>query len=172
MSNRFSPPVARTASLRRLVAQRRWDLFSLWWKYASDATSLDSSDMAEISALKVFMDELEDETKTGLRNPLPKLDKTGASPFFYRSRDPTILVGGVESGWSTDFVEKVNVRLSAQVLQPEDYGSSVPVSDKLVPFQPLVSASLSWESKDVSLVITTLLNEFYTLESRLDPSCT
>ncbi|KAI8207723.1 hypothetical protein K4K52_002066, partial [Colletotrichum sp. SAR 10_76] len=171
-------------AVKRLIAQRRWDLFSLWWKYVSDATSLDSSNIArdkaakskdkvtplvaQISALKVFMDELEKEIMKGLGDPLLKQAKTGASPFFYRSRDPTILVGGIESGWSTDFVDKVNVRLSAQVLQPEDYGSSVPVSDKLVSFQQLVSTSLSGESKDVSSVMNTLLSEFYTLESRRD----
>lgn len=81
----------------------------------------------------VLMNKLKGDAETGLKNPLLQLAKTGASPFFYRSRDPTILVGGIESGWSTDFMEKVNVRLAAQVLQPDDYGSSVPPSDKLVP---------------------------------------
>ncbi|KAM0360388.1 hypothetical protein ACHAPK_009116 [Fusarium culmorum] len=171
-------------TVKRLIAQRQWDLFSLWWKYVSDATSLDNSDVAkdkaakskekvtplvaQISALKVVMDALQTDTTTGLKDPLLKLAKTGASPFFYRSRDPTILVGGIESGWSIDFVEKVNVRLAAQVLQPEDYGASVPDSDRLVSFQQLMSASLSKESKDVSFVMDTLLNEFYTLESRFD----
>ncbi|KAJ1323712.1 hypothetical protein MN608_10957 [Microdochium nivale] len=41
--------------------------------------------------------------------------KTATMPFFYKGRDPTALVGGIGSGWPTDFLKDVLVRLVGQV---------------------------------------------------------
>ncbi|KAF5723997.1 hypothetical protein FMUND_1318 [Fusarium mundagurra] len=44
--------------------------------------------------------------------------KNGTDPFFYRARDPTVLLVGTDSGWPTDFNDSVNVRIPLQTVSP------------------------------------------------------
>ncbi|KAF9774732.1 hypothetical protein IL306_007248 [Fusarium sp. DS 682] len=40
--------------------------------------------------------------------------KLGARPAFYQQRDPTLVVGGVQSGWEPDYLDSLLVRLESQ----------------------------------------------------------
>lgn len=113
----------------RLARQRRWDMFSLWWKYVSDVSNKDrpsknptynsqATDLAtRISQMQSFITTLRRQVEDKRKQNTPlATSKTGTLPFFYRARDPTLLVGGVESGWPVDFSSNVSVRLPVQTV--------------------------------------------------------
>ncbi|KAG5793143.1 hypothetical protein H9Q69_007802 [Fusarium xylarioides] len=120
---------------RKGAEQYRWDMFSLWWKYVTDVTNKDDDDVNRqyqakvktisdrLGELNVHMEVLdakitvmkeegqaEGGTLQGVRN--------GTEPFFYRARDPTVLLGGVDSGWPIDFNDSVKVRIPPQTVSP------------------------------------------------------
>lgn len=136
-------------SCNRMLQQKHWDMFSLWWKYVSDVSNkdrnigqnqkfkADSESLANIiTALQKQLDFLkavikkllpDSETPWAAEDP-PNLlagAKSGTRPFFYRAHDPTVLVGGVESGWPVDYLDKLAVRVPSQTVNQEG-GSGLP----------------------------------------------
>lgn len=114
----------------RLADQWRWDMFSTWWKFVSTvsnkedgntATKNEADDIAHrlknlnkcISDLELWLQDRLDAADGLLADA-----KSGVLPFYYRAKDPTMLVGGVESGWPTDFADNVSVRLPVQTVAP------------------------------------------------------
>ncbi|KAK3944842.1 hypothetical protein QBC46DRAFT_350202 [Diplogelasinospora grovesii] len=116
----------------RLARQRRWEMFSLWWKYVSDVSNKDrpsqnpayrskAADLStRVAQLQKFTADLRAQVqkKTGEGTLLANA-KTGTKPHFYRARDPTMLIGGVEPGWPSDFSSNVSVRLPVQTVVPD-----------------------------------------------------
>ncbi|PHH93131.1 hypothetical protein CDD83_511 [Cordyceps sp. RAO-2017] len=118
------------------VRQYRWDMFSLWWKYVSDASNQTSqkneefkglaSDLA--SRIKGFanrIEQLQDKVKEllgpqGVSDNVLATAKPASVPVFYRANDPTVLVGGIMSGWPTDYLDKVFVRAPFQTIAAKD----------------------------------------------------
>lgn len=136
-------------SCQRAAQQYRWEMFSCWWKYVSDVSNKqDDANNREVKDKVIKMAEriskLRDRIKflqgqideflhpsfltqvqhAPSRNVLENA-KTGTLPFYYRAIDPTVLIGGIESGWPSDYLEKVSVRLPAQVVKP---AQPIPVS--------------------------------------------
>ncbi|KAL7276585.1 hypothetical protein RUND412_000427 [Rhizina undulata] len=112
----------------RTVKRLRWDMFSWWWKYVSDSDKNNpvhgdykkiSSDLtARLNKLLLCQTELEEKVES-LRKEIPQA-KPGVLPSVYQQRDPTLLVGGIESGWPHDYLDKLNVRLDTQIITGTD----------------------------------------------------
>lgn len=120
---------------RFAMTQYRWDMFSLWWKYISDAGNDGNNpaapdffnkteDLSEhISRLKERMEELQHKIDIMLDPParikeknLLATAKPASMPSYCRANNPTVLIGGIESGWPTDYLDKVSVRAPYQVI--------------------------------------------------------
>lgn len=104
----------------RTVARLQWDMFSLWWKYVSEIDHTSDPQLAQevaaltkrVNGLKTSMDALGQEIE-GLKFPLAK---PGVMPPVFQQRDPTLVVGGVESGWPHDYLDKLAVRLAPEIV--------------------------------------------------------
>lgn len=138
------------------IQQYRWDMFSLWWKYMSDVgnssdslTSPKNSDYKRkakdlfehisgvndrIVALEAKMDDLL-HPKDGKKNLLATA-KPASMPVFYKANDPTVLIGGIESGWPLDYLDKVSIRAPFQTIIAK--GGSPGLPDSLKAFFALL----------------------------------
>jgi len=141
----------------RAATQYRWDMFSLWWEYATDVADKNptsasnkayltkANDIAtDIDNIQTYISDLRDhiESLVGNNDALKK----STLPFYYRARDPTVLLGGIPSGWPEDFSDNVDVRLSVQCVAsstppPEDLINLVPMIESTFPEAPLAAAS-------------------------------
>ncbi|TWU71092.1 hypothetical protein ED733_002782 [Metarhizium rileyi] len=159
---------------RRLADQWRWDMFSTWWKFVSTVSNKADGDEKTKADADAISQRLQDLTKcisaleTQLENRLHTTDqvladaKSGASQFYYRAKDPTLLVGGVDSGWPTDFSKNIPVRLPVQTATP-----STPSSSSLPPALSSLIAAIQ-----AVLPVTAaspLLTEFYALQPSQQP---
>ncbi|ORY12601.1 hypothetical protein BCR34DRAFT_600494 [Clohesyomyces aquaticus] len=118
----------RLDGLERQLSQKRWDLFSEWWKYVSDKTNIKRATQgdyskrvvdlkSEIAALVSIADqELRPDLKKALENPSYK--RVLQSPFYTR-REPTLCIAGIDSGWPKDFLDALPVRLHHQITAPK-----------------------------------------------------
>ncbi|GAO17330.1 uncharacterized protein UV8b_05560 [Ustilaginoidea virens] len=111
------------ASLRAMVRLRK-DMFSLWWQCVTDPLSGEKENTYKglVSELEKRFNKLEATMKacdTTIQDKLAVVGqkvKPGAAATFYQQRDPTLLVGGVNSGWQPDYLDKLLVRLDEQTL--------------------------------------------------------
>ncbi|KAK3689754.1 hypothetical protein B0T22DRAFT_403811 [Podospora appendiculata] len=110
----------------RTTARLRWELFAAWWKVVTSPKKDHDPDSSKtlveglqdrIEALVTRRGELEKEI-TDLAGPDETKRKVqpGARPPFYQQRDPTLLVGGVRSGWPLDYLDELQIRLESQVV--------------------------------------------------------
>ncbi|KAK3320291.1 hypothetical protein B0T19DRAFT_493319 [Cercophora scortea] len=110
----------------RTTARLRWELFAEWWKVVTSPKKDHDPDNTKtlvkglqdrIEALVTRRDELEKEIKD-LAGPDETKRKVqpGARPPFYQQRDPTLLVGGVKSGWPLDYLDELQIRLESQTV--------------------------------------------------------
>ncbi|KIX05658.1 uncharacterized protein Z518_03630 [Rhinocladiella mackenziei CBS 650.93] len=122
----------------RKLKQRRWDLFSEWWKYVSDKSNINESKEAEfkqrvqalqadisgtahgleplLASLRARIAELSGGSTGEANDSLYKRTKL---PSFYTRKEPTICVAGVDSGWPADFMDRLQVRLDSQFKSDE-----------------------------------------------------
>ncbi|KAJ8107184.1 hypothetical protein ONZ43_g6815 [Nemania bipapillata] len=171
------------------MKQYRWNMFSLWWKFMSDVgNSGDETNddtvakmnaskaavealSAKIDGLQSRMGELQDEINSLLAPPddgsenLLATAKPASLPVFYRANDPTVLIGGIPSGWPLDYLDKVAVRSQFQTISVED-ASSLP--DDFQKFSTLLQDRLPAVLK---APINALVTEFYAIQpgSNSDP---
>lgn len=164
-------------SCNRTCRQHRWDMFSLWWKYVSDVGNKDrqKSDPVfkeqtgklydQITALQVRIDKLQDHIQASLPEATEnapdglKNAKSGTIPFFYRARDPTLLVGGIDSGWPSDYLDNVTVRLQSEVVTSDSLPDSLhAIVDRLEDVLPRVLQSPG----------AALASEFFSLDGKND----
>ncbi|KAK4062453.1 hypothetical protein Trihar35433_9274 [Trichoderma harzianum] len=142
---------------RFAMTQYRWDMFSLWWKFVSDAGNdgtdptapsflQKAKDLSEhISRLKDRMDELQHKIDLMLDPPIAihgtnflATAKPASMPAYCRANNPTVLIGGIESGWPTDYLNRVSVRAPYQVIPssaalPESLNKVLTLFTKLPP---------------------------------------
>ncbi|KAF2737782.1 hypothetical protein EJ04DRAFT_86839 [Polyplosphaeria fusca] len=124
-------------NLGRECKMKQWYLFAAWWNYVSGFIEVQKGDryrqdikswMARLNQLIEWQGDdgkgwqkLIGDLKKGLQNP-----SKGTSDRFFLKKDPTILVGNMSRGWDEDFLDKLPVRLSTQVVtaNPKKYSSS------------------------------------------------
>jgi hypothetical protein len=141
----------------RAATQYRWDMFSLWWTYATDVADKNPRNKSNkdyktkaddiATRLKKIQSHMTDlgahiESLIGNTDALKK----STLPFYYRARDPTVLLGGIPSGWPEDFSKNVGVRLAVQCVTnstPPHQGlmNLVPIIESTFPGAPLAAAS-------------------------------
>jgi hypothetical protein len=163
-------------SCNRTCKQYRWDMFSWWWKYVSDVSNEEGNDttkedfkkkttsmserlhalQGQIDALESRICELLHSSTTPTQPPnLLEQAKTETLPFFYRGRDPTLLVGGIDSGWPSDYLTDVPARLPAQIVRstsnlPDTLSALIAVMNKSLP-EGLASAAEALSSEFFAL---------------------
>ncbi|KAK4166869.1 hypothetical protein QBC43DRAFT_256573 [Cladorrhinum sp. PSN259] len=111
----------REASMRSLK-RCRWDLFSLWFKHFSTADTSIQVLPKTVQRVQDRFDALErivDQQATAVEEAKKKVGDAieAVHPEYHQQGDPTIMVGGVKSGWAHDFLDKVKVRLDTQTVQ-------------------------------------------------------
>ncbi|KAK6837533.1 hypothetical protein RU639_001615 [Aspergillus parasiticus] len=165
-------------SCQRASLQLRWDMFSAWWKYFTDPThqvsDIDDADFRRVTTEISTRIERADQQITALQGkiesmrekPSLKTAKSGTLPFFYRAADPTLLIGGIDQGWPSDYLDKVTARLPEQVI-----GNSSDLSEGLSRLLNLMKAQLRTAMTGDMLTATeALLKEFFELAGDKDLS--
>ncbi|KAM7190135.1 hypothetical protein V8F20_009865, partial [Naviculisporaceae sp. PSN 640] len=108
------------ASMRALK-RCRWEFFSLWFKHFSTAAPTVSRNDVKLvqerfdSLSRIISQQTKavEKAKGNVRDAIEAVH-----PEYYQQGDPTLMVGGVKSGWAHDFLDKVKVRLDTQTVQP------------------------------------------------------
>jgi len=106
----------------RGLAQTRWELFATWWKVVSDNDADEDAYSGEVDGLLKRINKLEKVLADQQRATETLLDqasspfKKGAHEPFHQQRDPSLLVGGIQSGWPYDFLDPLAVRLGSQTV--------------------------------------------------------
>jgi hypothetical protein len=107
----------------------QWDLFAQWWKYVwltvkdRSQTKVHFKDqitllMTKIEALTDLANDQQSEISKKTAKTSTIFDQPpqrSTLPEFTQSRDPTLLIGGVEAGWPDDYMDdNLLVRLDSQ----------------------------------------------------------
>lgn len=112
-------------SCERAMLQYRWDMFSLWWKYASDFQGNDQNEnfraeagriSTHIRGLQTRMGSLQTRVQVLLRNGALAAVESTSEPVFYGGNDPTVLIGGIPSGWALDYLDNLAIRAPYQIV--------------------------------------------------------
>ncbi|KAJ4007416.1 hypothetical protein NW752_007604 [Fusarium irregulare] len=115
-------------SCERAMVQYRWDMFSLWWKYAredqgNDQNETFKADAARISTrirgLQTRIGNLQTRVQLLLRNSALSTVESTSEPVFYEGNDPTVLIGGIPSGWALDYLDNLAIRAPYQIIVPD-----------------------------------------------------
>ncbi|CAI4214895.1 unnamed protein product [Parascedosporium putredinis] len=120
-------------AIHRTTTRLRWDLFSEWWRYVTDRnlTGDNKADEKQDRIVKARVNDLGnridalDLRAKACQTTISQLSKgehmqPGAKPAFYQQRDPTLVVGGVSSGWPHDYLDTLQVRIDSQIVAAED----------------------------------------------------
>jgi hypothetical protein len=124
-------------SCLRYKKQVQWDLFSRWWVYNScdlDVRGSDDEYRGIIDPLMELANKLNDKIKAldkHVQSRMAALStaKAGVKTSFSKQRDPTLLVGGVTSGWPQDYLDALRVRIESQIMQASKSSSSPSILD-------------------------------------------
>lgn len=102
----------------------QWELFAMWWKYVCDGEN-DKQESKNLYRMKstAITKRLQDlhtlavklESRIEVLKGQVPLAKPGVLASFYEQRDPTLLVGGIESGWPHDYMDKLKARLDSEI---------------------------------------------------------
>ncbi|KAF3906785.1 hypothetical protein AA313_de0207401 [Arthrobotrys entomopaga] len=125
----------------RMLQQKQWDTFSLWWQFVTDIDNKNSTKIAAYKALASSLDTArglltnvmsdQSDAINTLKDPkngyLSQMPKEATLQEYSEQRDPTLFVGGLGSGWPVDFLDALFVRLDTQIAtygQPDSGQSS------------------------------------------------
>lgn len=155
---------------QRTIKRLRWEMFSLWWKFASDMTSGDPGEPERyklevtnltdrINALSLKVQDFSGQVEAHM-GEVPTA-KPGVLGGFGQARDPTLVVAGIESGWAYDYLKILNVRLNSQVIAAD---TDIPDS-----WKPYISDVLGRLPEELIFAATGLLGEFVTLSPERNP---
>ncbi|THC90265.1 hypothetical protein EYZ11_010273 [Aspergillus tanneri] len=111
-------------STKRQILQLQWDMFSYWWKLVSGDVKprdiqgkiADLTDKVDTLRCVAQRHQIYINKKVKDRKTLPQCPQEGVLPEFSQSRDPTLLVSGVQGGWPDDYLDDLEVRLTNQLL--------------------------------------------------------
>jgi len=110
----------------RELQQAQWEFFSIWWQYVTDLENAPPSVPdpkygkmvqalgQEVSALLQVKQSQQDAVDNA-KKKLSQAAKQSVLSEFAQLRDPTLFVGGVQSGWPIDYLEDLKVRLDFQI---------------------------------------------------------
>jgi hypothetical protein len=117
----------------RTLTRLRWELFAEWWNVVSDPSreaetegrvrELQKRILELIGRRNTCMDEIKEKAGADEKS---RTVQPGAQPAFYQQRDPTLLVGGIRSGWQHDYLDNLLVRLESQTVKATSTPSTVP----------------------------------------------
>ncbi|KAL2214431.1 hypothetical protein CC79DRAFT_1392288 [Sarocladium strictum] len=173
---------SRDAAKRRLKEQQ-WNAFSLWWLAVTEAkdNELVREDIEKIAVVIAALQKNVDDMQTAI-NTLMKTSgleafedeakknevkefEPGVLDPFQSQRDPTLLVGGIQSGWEMDYLLSLLVRLDCQVVPPKERAVVQPYWKTF--FDEFVDAKLPEFMKGSTKA---LLQEFIALKTRREES--
>jgi hypothetical protein len=162
---------------QRQLKKQRWAVFSEWWLSVTQAKK-DTDILETLKPILKSIKDLGDKIKwcndqLGLdpthKTPTDKVQdfEPGVHPPYHQQRDPTLLIGGVRSGWELDYLLALLVRLDCQL--PPEVSESLP--DEAINgwgefFTGVVTAKLP---KDLQQSAQSLLREFVLMHARRDP---
>jgi hypothetical protein len=145
-------------------------MFGMWWQYMSDLTQPDTkttqdkvqAKATEILAVGTKMEMTSSTISDLLSNIPPGLAQTGVLKHFYQARDPTMLVAGIESGWPSDYLEKLQVRVDTQLFVDS---TPLPMDESWTAFCNNTLPKLPTVLKDTA---QSLVTEFLSLNPNLE----
>lgn len=150
--------------LGRALKRKRWDMFSWWWRYISDIapdTAMYNSKATELTTtIGQYETQLHALQKL-IANPDPVLKDAQPGVLgsgFFQGKDPTLLVGGIESGWPTDYLDKLFVRLDTQVVS----GTPVMMPKGWTDYVSAVIGNMPGQLKTAAIALS---NEFLLLKA-------
>ena len=164
----------------RRIKRLRSLLFCEWWRYVTlenpsknrtDETTKKVGEIADkIKNLQDAMSASQTSILSVLKNANSNLEpqssnaeslEPGVYPPFYRQRDPTLLIGGVRSGWHADYLKNIEVRLDSQVCHTvKSSPSCLEIED---PWQTLTDL-IAVKIPDFQKTFKNLINEFLALQ--------
>ena len=122
---------ARLDSLDRVVERLRWKLFARWWELvtigpsdsnqkANCKTQVDgiAKKLEKLMGIRKDCEEARDAIakEKNLQHLITdKTIDTSAHPSYFTQRDPTLLVGNIQSAWPQDWLEALRVRLNTDI---------------------------------------------------------
>ncbi|SMY29572.1 unnamed protein product [Zymoseptoria tritici ST99CH_1A5] len=89
----------------------RWELFSEWWQFLSNRANDQNSVISDAK-------NLNQPTGTALQNQVPC--KQAAKAPFYKRKDPTLCIAGLDPGFAPDFMDVLPVRDEKQIKMPDN----------------------------------------------------
>jgi hypothetical protein len=160
---------------RKGAQQYRWEIFSWWWKYVTDVINKSDESINRwyqdnIRAVTDKLDQLNSRIEVLDKRVTKLIDdgkakegylhgvKSGTDPFYYRPRDPTVLVGAIDHGWPCDFNLDIEVRLPAQTVNSD---GKIPIPDGLSDLSNLVKTKFA--NVGALKYAENLFREFYAL---------
>lgn len=171
---------ARLDSLNRMKQRLRWKLFARWWEHVTRGISDGEGDklkkhcktevdaiMGEWKNLVNSEEESIEEQKTIMQQDATTTKKVkdlidkkvidiSVHPSFYSQRDPTLLVGHIQSAWPSDWLRALEVRLNTDITTWQTRG-------ELAPGTIRNDVGISKLPKDIQETATALVKEFIDL---------
>jgi hypothetical protein len=120
-----------------------------WWRYVSDPDQNDSK-ARFADCIKCLVGKIQglQTTISGLQTDIMK--EAGAFPAivaatqepFFSQRDPTLLVGGIQPGWPSDYLDRLITRIDSQIVTDStSVGIDSDISNFLTSILPTVKSS-------------------------------
>jgi hypothetical protein len=163
-------------AIERTLKRSRWYMFSEWWKEVTDSSPSDDRSekrKGDVQDLKDRIDDLitmrnvcNNRIQDALKSQ--KQLEPGVTSAFYQQRDPTVLVGGIRTGWEHDYLSKLQIRLESQLVA----NTQLPeLADEKSAWNIFLNAISTRLPSDLSPTMQDLLREFVTLQpENTDPS--
>ena len=115
----------------RTMQRISWDMFSFWWKFVSGALPNDDTATNSNDKIKAMVTNLASrwtrlqsqnaELKTKIDPLVTQLSaKQGTQTPFSARKDPTLVLGGVQAGWPSDFLDNLQIRIHTQTVKLSD----------------------------------------------------
>ncbi|RPB06358.1 hypothetical protein P167DRAFT_610131 [Morchella conica CCBAS932] len=152
------------------VERKRWELFGVWWEYVGLVKADKGANQPEytkragdlsndISKLEGQMNTFQQNINTAMTHLSPLKVKAAATPPAFQTRDPTLIVGGIESGWPVDYLKKLVVRLQSEIVTTVP--SPPPQPAGWADFSTMVASKMP--TAELTTTAAALLNEFLLL---------
>lgn len=153
-------------AITRKLQRLRWQMFSEWWKSVTDInpTKKRKEDTSSrVEQIEIDILKLQNKAQDCQRN-IDTLKSKQMEPAtkssFYQQRDPTLLVGGIRSGWEPDYLQKLKIRLDSQLVT---YGKKLPEFEEKGIWQKFMKSIGPITSTGIGTTVENLLQEFVSL---------